>query len=174
MKMLKSWLTTILGTVAILGAAPVYAATQPDPIHIDIPVHFKNNEAYVVFNLDHPAFVGDHPVGMLYMHLLADHMKAMGTKGKIIGVFHGPAAYMVLNDKAYDEARHVTTGNPYAQLVAGLEKQGVQIEECGYSMKVHPWEPAMPRSAYSSRRRVVRGLLIHARPDLSHSLQELT
>ncbi|MDE2185633.1 MAG: DsrE family protein [Betaproteobacteria bacterium] len=139
MKMLKSWLTTILGTVAILGTAPVYAATQPDPIHIDIPVHFKNNEAYVVFNLDHPAFVGDHPVGMLYMHLLADHMKAMGTKGKIIGVFHGPAAYMVLNDKAYDEARHVTTGNPYAQLVAGLEKQGVQIEECGYSMKVHHW-----------------------------------
>ena len=139
MKIFRSSLVTILSMLAFAVASPVYAATQPDPIHIDIQDHFKNNEANVVFNLDHPAFAGDYPFGMMYMHLLAENMKKMGAKGKIIGVFHGPAAYMTLNDKTYDEVRKVKTGNPYSQLIANLQKEGVQIEECGYSMKVHHW-----------------------------------
>ncbi|MCE5330057.1 hypothetical protein LLG07_06980 [bacterium] len=50
----------------------------------------------------------------------------MKTKGQIIGVFHGDAAYMTLNDEAYNTYRKVTTGNPYKELIAELIKQGVQ------------------------------------------------
>jgi len=106
-------------------------------IHVDIPVVLKN--ANVVFNMDHLAFTGDLPVGINYMHLLANRFKELGTKGQIIGVFHGDAAYMTLNDKAYNAYRNVSTGNPYKGLIAELIKQGVQIEECAVSMKSHGW-----------------------------------
>jgi intracellular sulfur oxidation DsrE/DsrF family protein len=80
------------------------------------------------------------PVGINYMHLLANRFKEMGTKGNIIGIFHGDAAYMTLNDKAYNAYRHVSTGNPYKCLIAELMKQGVQVEECAVSMKNHKWD----------------------------------
>lgn len=141
MKNLFKTSTFVLACAATFAMAATTFAAQaaPDanPIHVDVPVVLKH--ANVVFNMDHLAFAGDLPFGMNYMHLLADRMKKMGTTGKIIGVFHGPAAYMTLNDKAYDAARHVKTGNPYAPLIAGLQKQGVQIEECAVSMKAHHW-----------------------------------
>ena len=97
-------------------------------IHVDIPVVLE--KANVVFNMDHLAFAGDLPVGINYMYLLANRFKEMKTKGQIIGVFHGDAAYMTLNDEAYNAYRKVTTGNPYKELIAELINQGVQIEEC--------------------------------------------
>ena len=126
-------LLVCFGSVRIL-----LAQDQPDRmIHIDIPVVLKN--ANVVFNMDHLAFAGDMPVGINYMHLLATRFKDLGTKGQIIGVFHGDAAYMTLNDQAYNAYRNVSTGNPYKGLIAELIKQGVQIEECAVSMKNHKW-----------------------------------
>ncbi len=64
-------------------------------IHVDIPVVLK--QANVVFNMDHLAFAGDLPVGINYMHLLANRFKETGTTGNIIGIFHGDAAYLTLN-----------------------------------------------------------------------------
>ena len=58
---------------------------------------------------------------------------------KVIGIFHADAAYMTLNDKAYNSYRKVSFGNPYKDLIAMLMKQGVQIEECAVSMKAHGW-----------------------------------
>ena len=118
-------------------AAENYTAGSDSSIRIDIPVVLK--KANVVFNMDHLAFSGDVPVGIKYMHLLALRYKAMGTEGKIIGIFHGEAAYMTLNDNAYNSFRHVITGNPYKGLIAELLKQGVQLEECAVSMKAHKW-----------------------------------
>ena len=106
-------------------------------IHIDVPVRLE--KADVVFNMDHLAFAGDLPIGIRYMDLLAKRYVEWNTKGTIIGIFHGPAAYMTLNDKAYNINRNVSTGNPYKELIAGLIKQGVQIEECGFSMKANKW-----------------------------------
>ena len=106
-------------------------------IHVDIPVVLE--KANVVFNMDHLALAGNLPVGINYMHLLANRFKEMKTKGQIIGLFHGDAAYMTLNDEAYNAYRKVTTGNPYKELIAELIKQGVQIEECAVSMKNHMW-----------------------------------
>jgi len=106
-------------------------------IQIDIPVVLE--KANVVFNMAHLTFDGDVPVGIKYMKLLAERFKEVGIRGQIIGIFHGDAAYMTLNDKAYNAYRNVSTGNPYKGLIAELIKQGVQIEECAVSMKSHGW-----------------------------------
>jgi len=114
-------------------------------IVVEIPVVLE--KANVVFNMDHLAFAGDVPVGISYMHLLTNRFREMNTKGQIVGVFHGDAAYMTLNDEAYNAYRKVITGNPYKGLLAELLKQGVQIEECVVSMKNHAWttEDLLPR-----------------------------
>lgn len=141
MKMTDKWMKIAvfvgLGLAGLAWAADGQDAKPPPPIHIDIPVTLE--KANVVFNLDHLAFTGDLPVGMKYMNLLAKRLKEMGVQGQIIGVFHSEAAYLTLNDKAYNAYRNVTAGNPYKDLLAELMKQGVQIEECAVSMKAHHW-----------------------------------
>lgn len=134
----------VLGTTLLLclGWFSVSMAGEIVPvptsaIHVDIPV--KLEKANVVFNMDHLAFSGDMPVGIKYMHLLALRFKKMGTRGRIIGIFHGAAAYMTLKDKSYNVDRKVSTGNPYKGLIKELLKQGVQIEECAVSMKDNNW-----------------------------------
>ncbi len=122
---------------SLAAAAPMTVPAQERAIRIDIPV--KLEQANVVFNMDHLAFQGDYPVGMKYMHLLAQRLKETGSKGRIVGVFHGAAAYMTLNDRAYDAHRKVTTGNPFKKLIADLQAEGVQIEECAVSMRGNGW-----------------------------------
>lgn len=106
-------------------------------IRIDIPVVLER--ADVVFNMDHLAFVGDMPVGMNYMRLLSARFREVNTKGEIIAIFHGDAAFMTLNDRAYNAYRKVNTGNPYKELLTGLLGSQIQIEECAVSMKNHNW-----------------------------------
>lgn len=128
-------LLAVLTSATALGAPP---KAKPAPsIEIDVPVRLENVK--VVFNLDHLAFHGDAPVGLKYMHLLARRLADAGKKGQLIGVFHGDAAYMVLNDAAYNAARQVTTGNPYKAQIAQLLAEGVQLEECAVSMRGHGW-----------------------------------
>ncbi|HEX9005907.1 MAG TPA: DsrE family protein [Bacteroidota bacterium] len=112
-------------------------SVRNDPVRVDIPVVLER--ADVAFNMDHLAFAGDMPVGMNYMRLLSARFKEMKTRGEIIAVFHGDAAYMTLNDRAYNAYRKVSTGNPYKELLAGLLGAGVQIEECAVSMRNHQW-----------------------------------
>jgi len=106
-------------------------------IEIDVPVKVEN--ADVVFNMHHLAFRGDMPLGIRYMQLLASHYKQQNIKGKIVGIFYGDVAYMMLNDRAYNAYRGVSSGNPYKELIAELLQQGVEIEECAVSMKGHNW-----------------------------------
>ena len=126
-----------LGVTQFILSITIQNVQAESVIHIDIPVTLK--KANVVFNMDHLAFDGDVPVGIKYMHLLANRFKELGTEGRIIGIFHADAAYMSLNDKAYNVYRKVSFGNPYKDLIAMLMKQGVQIEECAVSMKAHGW-----------------------------------
>jgi intracellular sulfur oxidation DsrE/DsrF family protein len=106
-------------------------------LRIDIPA--KVEAANVVFNIDHLAFDGDMPIAIGHLFLLVNDYSEWGTKGQIIAVFHTDAGHVTLNDKAYNAARHVTTGNPYKQLVAELMERGVQIELCGATAKGHHW-----------------------------------
>jgi len=144
--MMKSgWLAICLS--AFLASGPANAGNpqavdssikvRNNAIRVDIPVVLE--KADVVFNMGHLAFVGDMPSGMNYMRLLVDRFREMKTKGEIIAIFHGDAAYMTLNDRAYNAYRKVTTGNPYKEIIAGLLGSQIQIEECAVSMKNHQW-----------------------------------
>ena len=137
-KLSKVIILTFFSMVSTLMWFPMVAHINAEPaIHVDIPVVLK--KANVVFNMDHLAFDGDMPVGMKYMHLLANRFKEVGIGGQIIAIFHADAAYMTLNDKAYNGYRKISTGNPYKDLIGMLLKQGVQIEECAVSMSAHGW-----------------------------------
>lgn len=132
----------MVGFAALAMAQPALAQTSgesnADPIHITKPVVLKQGNT--VYNMDHLAFAGDLPVGMLYMHLETMSLKnKMHAPGNIVGVFHGKAGYMLLNDKMYDKVRHVKTGNPFAGYIAMLQKEGVDIEECAVTMHGHHW-----------------------------------
>ena len=64
------------------------------------------------------------------MDLLATDLSRWNVKGEIIAVFHGDAAYLVLNDASYDANRRVQTGhpiqtgNPYGELIDGFNEAG--------------------------------------------------
>jgi intracellular sulfur oxidation DsrE/DsrF family protein len=104
---------------------------------IDIPV--KLEKVDVVFNMNHLVLRGDMSVGLRYMDLAAKRFKDWGTKGQIIGVFYNDGGHMTLTDKAYNAARGVNTGNPFKGMIAELQKEGVQIEECAETMAAHHW-----------------------------------
>jgi intracellular sulfur oxidation DsrE/DsrF family protein len=120
------------------------AEAQGNPaLHIDIPV--KLDKAHVVFDIGHLVINGDMPFFLGDMDLLASDLSDSNVKGEVIAVFHGDAAYLVLNDASYNANRHVQTGhpvqtgNPYAKLIAGLMEQGVQIELCGATAAANHW-----------------------------------
>jgi len=112
-------------------------------LHIDIPV--KLEKANVVFDIGHLVLNGDMPFFLGDMDLLVTDLKDWNVKGEIIAVFHGDAAYLVLNDASYNANRHVQTGhpihtgNPYGKLITGLMEQSVQIELCGATAKANHW-----------------------------------
>jgi intracellular sulfur oxidation DsrE/DsrF family protein len=118
-------------------------AQSGSKLTIDIPV--KLEKANVVFDIGKLALNGDMPFFIGDMDLLATDLKDWNVKGRVVAVFHGDAAYLVLNDAAYDANRHiqtghpVTTGNPYAKLLAGLMEQGVEIELCGATAAANRW-----------------------------------
>jgi len=97
----------------------------------------KLEKANIVFDIGHLVLNGDMPFFIGDMDLLVTNLSDWNVKGEVIAVFHGDAAYLVLNDDAYNANRHVQTGhpvrsgNPYGKLLTGLMDQGVQIELCG-------------------------------------------
>lgn len=119
-----------------LPVVSAWADTIPQ-IRIDVPVTIKS--AKIVFNMDHAAFSGDMPVGLKHMTLVLKRFQQPGNELNMVGVFHGDAGYLLLNDAAYNKVRKTTTGNPYKPMIEDLIKQGAQIEECAVTMKANNW-----------------------------------
>jgi intracellular sulfur oxidation DsrE/DsrF family protein len=134
--MLKSRFALVLWAAMIFAAGAASAQTAP-ALHIDIPV--KLEKANVVFDVGKLTLNGDMPFLIGDIHLLANDYADGTTKGEIIAVFHGDAAYLILNDAAYNANRHTQTGNPYAKLLDGLMKQGVKLELCGATAAGNHW-----------------------------------
>ena len=107
-------------------------------LHIDIPAKL-DKEANVAFNIDRLALNGDMPFALGHIELLVNDYRELNAKGRIIAIFHTDAGHVTLDDRAYNAARHVTTGNPYKGLLVGLMKQGVQVELCGATAKAYHW-----------------------------------
>lgn len=138
----KRWALALAMKIVFFGLAAAYAddntASKPEAsIKIDIPIKFE--KADVVFNVDRVAMSGDSPIALGHIEILANDFKALNAKGKIIAIFHTKAAYLVLDDQAYNAFRHAKTGNPYKQRLINLMNQGVQLELCGASAKANHW-----------------------------------
>jgi intracellular sulfur oxidation DsrE/DsrF family protein len=106
-------------------------------LHIDIPT--KLEKANVVVDYGHAVFNGDMPFALGDINLLATDFRDWNTKGQIVMIFHGDAAYLILNDETYNSNRHVATGNPYKGLLNQLMEKGVQLELCGATAKGNHW-----------------------------------
>jgi intracellular sulfur oxidation DsrE/DsrF family protein len=141
-------LTALLMAGLLISFGAIYSRDSADAqddqtLHFDIPV--KLEKANVVFDIGKLVLNGDMPFFIGDMDLLATDLSHWNVKGEIIAVFHGDAAYLVLNDAAYDANRRVQTGhpvktgNPYAKLIAGLMEQGIQIELCGATAAANHW-----------------------------------
>jgi intracellular sulfur oxidation DsrE/DsrF family protein len=145
-------LVFLCSTVSLSGVWTAKTAfAKPDsPLHIDVPVTL--GKANVVFDMGHLVMsTGDMPFLLGDLNLLVTDLKKSGTTGNIVAVFHGDAGYLVLNDDAYKLDRrmlnderynagaHVKSGNPYAELIGELMKQGVEIELCGATAKANHW-----------------------------------
>ena len=142
--MFKSGRSLVLFVAALfVGVAAVYpedkAGVRSDRnLHIDIPAKL-DKEANVAFNIDRLALNGDMPFALGHLELLVNDFRDLNSTGRIIAIFHTDAGHVTLNDRAYNAARHVTTGNPYKELLVGLMKKGVQVELRGATAKAYHW-----------------------------------
>ena len=126
----------IMTATLVTPAIAAQAAVAPE-IKIDVPVALK--QLKVVFNMDHAAFSGDAPVGIKHMTMMLERYKQSVPDMSVVGVFHGDAGYMLLNDESYNALRKIKTGNPYKGMIENLIKQDVKIEECAVTMKANMW-----------------------------------
>ena len=112
------------------------AGTRPS-LKIDIPTNLT--KANVVFNIGHPAFAGDEPIGLMFLQLMSSRFRQDGIEGRLVAVFHGESGYILLGDEAYNRVRHSKGGNPYKAQIAALQAAGVTFEECGTTMLDNHW-----------------------------------
>lgn len=143
--MLRSNSLPILLALCIAGAcgtasAQTAAAGNQPALHIDVPTRL--NKANVVVDMGHAVFGGDMPFALGDIKLLATDLRQWQANGQVIVIFHGDAAYMVLNDDAYDANRHVTTGNRFQSALHQWMALGVQIELCGATAEANHWTNA--------------------------------
>jgi intracellular sulfur oxidation DsrE/DsrF family protein len=120
-----------------LYARKAVAGGQDPALHIDIPT--KLEKAKVVVDFGHLVLNGDAPFALGDVNLLATNMHEWNTQGQVIVIFHGDAAYLVLNDETYNKNRHATTGNRFKEALNGLMQKGVQLELCGATAKGNNW-----------------------------------
>ena len=128
-----------------LGTAPVYArisvaSAQEPAVHIDVPT--KLEKANVVVDIGHLVLNGDAPFALGDINFLTSDMHDWNTKGQVIVIFHGDAAYLVLNDEAYNQNRHASTGNRFQGALNALMQKGVQLELFGATAKANHWANA--------------------------------
>jgi uncharacterized protein len=123
--------------LGLAGPAPAQHASAASELRIDVPVQLRPSR--VVFNMDHLAFAGDQSIGLNYMRLMLQNYRASNTPIEITAVFHGAAGYMLLNDEAYNRNRRTDRGNPYKEIITGLQRDAVQFEECGQTARANGW-----------------------------------
>jgi intracellular sulfur oxidation DsrE/DsrF family protein len=112
-------------------------AKADEALHIDIPTTL--GKANVVIDFGHAVYLGDTLFALGDIDLLATDVRDWNAKGQIIVIFHGDAAYLILNDETYNANRHVTTGNPHKKILNAIMEKGVQLELCGATAKGNHW-----------------------------------
>jgi intracellular sulfur oxidation DsrE/DsrF family protein len=97
------------------------------------------SEAKVVLNLDHQAFEGDNPTGLNFLSQMVRDFRASGTKSSIVAIAHGDLGYVLLDDARYNQVRRTDRGNPFKEIIASLQRQGVRFEECAVTARANGW-----------------------------------
>lgn len=136
-KMRSMVLVFCMSVVLNVCAQEKTQAANAQGLRIDVPT--KLEKANVVVDFGHVVFGGDEPFALGDIHLLSNDLREWNATGQVIVIFHGDAAYLILNDETYNATRRVTTGNPYKGLLNGLMKQGVQLELCGATATGNHW-----------------------------------
>ena len=123
----------------VIAVGSLWTQENVEPtLRIDIPT--KLERANVAVDFGHAVFSAPHiPFALGDIDLLATDVREWNAKGQVVVIFHGDAAYMVLNDESYNAKRNLTTGNPYKKLLNGLMEKGVQLELCGATAKGNHW-----------------------------------
>lgn len=105
---------------------------------IDIPVTLQTVKS--VHSIGSLQFEGDLPASLFHLQLITGDIQAWDAKpSHVIAVFHTNAGHVTLNDRAYNAARNIDTGNPYKGLLADLMERGVDVELCGATAKANGW-----------------------------------
>lgn len=137
----KNWFALLFLAFCVSAAAAYtrisVASGQEPALKVDIPT--KLDKANVVVDFGHLVLNGDAPFALGDINLLASDMHDWNTQGQVIMVFHGDAAFLILNDETYNQNRHATTGNRFKEALNGLMQKGVQIELCGATAKANHW-----------------------------------
>ena len=123
----------------VIAIGSLWAQENIEPtLHLDVPA--KMEKANVAIDFGHAVFAAPYVLFALGdINLLATDVRDWNAKGQIIVIFHGDAAYLILNDETYNAKRNITTGNPYKKLLNGLMGMGVQLELCGATAKANHW-----------------------------------
>ena len=111
--------------------------TQAKALHIDVPVTLKNLN--IVFSIASLSFEGDLPAAIFHVGLIVDDIADWKAASQVIAVFHTNAGHATLHDEAYNADRNILTGNPYKKLILDLMENGVAVELCGATARVHGW-----------------------------------
>ena len=134
------WFALILvAALAAQNPAAAQVVDRPKKTGLVIDNALAPRPANVVMNMDHDAFSGTLPTGLYYMELILSNYKGSNVPLQIVSLFHDKAAYMLLNDAAYNRFRHTNTGNPYKQKIADLQKAGIPFELCAYTAYNNQW-----------------------------------
>lgn len=108
------------------------------------PLTVESNIA-VVCRLDQDEWKDGVGAGLLSIRKLIEHYGSIGVSPNelhISAVFHGSAAYWLLNDKPYQAFAKDGSGNPNKSLIRELDDLGVSIELCAETMKERGWTKA--------------------------------
>lgn len=136
---------TFITTVLLLGVPDsVYADTPNKSVSQQNIINIKKREnikvVYDVKNDDWEAGVGK---ALYYVRGLLEAYKSMGVtedKLHISVVMHGPTAYWLLNDTAYqNRSDDPFDYNSNETIVHELLAHGVSVEICNSSMKANGW-----------------------------------
>jgi intracellular sulfur oxidation DsrE/DsrF family protein len=129
----------ILTALILFFCTTTFGQSQASDPALQIDISTVLEKANVVIDFGHTVYAGDMPFALGDINLLASDVREWNAKGQIIVIFHGDAAYLILNDETYNSNRHVSTGNPYKKILNGLMAQGVQLELCGATAKGNHW-----------------------------------
>jgi intracellular sulfur oxidation DsrE/DsrF family protein len=131
------WLAIPLAIFLFMSGLPSAQDSADQKLHIDIPVTLEKSN--VVVDFGHLVFNGDAPFALGDINLLASDLREWNAKGQVVVIFHGDAAYLVLNDETYNQNRHATTGNRFKAALNDLMQKGVQLELCGATAQGNHW-----------------------------------